>query len=94
MTIREMDALAVMVNKPVAAIEIGMRMSANAVFLFQKLDCIFRSGLFLIEGMYPEFSLRKTAAVSAKLIIDVRLRNRKSGKLLCFRFFDMLYLFF
>ena len=62
----------IVIDKDAAAIEIGMRMSANAVFLFQKLDCIFRSGLPLIEGMYPEFSLRKAAA-PAQLIVQIGL---------------------
>lgn len=69
-------------------------MSADAVLLFQKSNRRFVGRHAFKEFIYAELALGKAAAVSAKLIIDVRLRNRKSGKLLCFRFFDMLYLFF
>lgn len=69
-------------------------MSAYAVLLFQKSNRRFGRRHILKELIDTQLPIREPAAVSAKLIIDVRLRNRKSGKLLCFRFFDMLYLFF
>ena len=79
--IGEVNPLAVVVYKAAFPIQVGVRVAADAVFLFEKCYRCIRGRYPFKELIDAKLSLSKSASVSAKLIIDVRLRNRKSGKL-------------
>ena len=68
-------------------------MSAYTIFLFQKSNRRFGGRHAFKEFIYAELALEKAAAVTAKLVVYIGLRYRKSGQLLCFRFFYVLQLF-
>ena len=90
MTVGEVNALPVMVNKPCFTIQIGMRVTTDSIFLFEKCYGRIRRRHTLKEFIDPKLSLCKATSVSTKLVVNIRLRNRKSGELLRFRFYNVL----
>ena len=77
--IREVKALAVVVNEAAFSVQIRVRMPAYTIFLFQESNRRFGGRHAFKEFIYAEFALGKTAAVTAKLVVYIGLRYRKSG---------------
>ena len=77
--IREVKALAVMVNETAFSVQIRVRMPAYAIFLFQERNRRFGGRHAFEEFIYAELALGKAAAVTAKLVVYIGLRYRKSG---------------
>lgn len=77
--IREVKTLAVMVNEAAFSVQIRVRMSAYTIFLFQESNRRFGGRHAFEEFIYAELALGKAAAVTAKLVVYIGLRYRKSG---------------
>ena len=77
--IGEVNPLAVVVNEAAFPVQIRVRMPAYAIFLFQERNRRFGGRRAFEKFIYAEFALEKAAAVTAKLVVYIGLRYRKSG---------------
>ena len=92
-TIRKRNPFSVVTNKTAAAVQIGVGMTTDSVFFFQKLNGVLFARLRLIESIDAIFAMGNPAS-GAQFVIKIRLRDRKNGGYFVLRLFKKGKLFF
>ena len=72
-------SFSIMIYKTAAAIQKVLRMSADAVFFCQCFGAEFAVRLCLIQFDDPPLAILHTGAMLAQFILNLRLRQNKSG---------------
>ena len=75
----EFQSLPVVVDKPSAAIQIIVGVSADAVLFRQCFSAEFAVGLCLVQFDDPLLAILKTGTMLAQFILNFSLRQNKSG---------------
>ena len=79
-------------NMPRSSIRKGVAVAADAILLFEFLNCILLSDFLLIHGKHTHFSVLKIRA-SPQFPVNICLRNNRSGgRVRALRFSDSLHL--
>lgn len=91
-TIRKLNPFSVVTNKTAAAVQIGVGMTTDPVFFFQKLNGALFTRLRLVESIDTILAMKNPAS-RAQFVIKIRLRDRKDGGYFVLRLFKKGKLF-